>query len=122
MIKIKPGELKHKTRQIYFNSTTKEHDRKLVNIEYWIIKNFGMLVTCAWRRQRHSNDLHGLIPVRAKDIRSWCYKDPQLVVNAINARWIYDPARPHMKVAVLHNSGQGRHIHLQSHPATRRRV
>lgn len=118
---MKPGKLQYKTEEVYLNHCTKEHDKTLSEIEFWIVNNFGMMVTCAYRKQYHKSDLHGVIPVRAKDIRSWCYKEPEKVVEAINKRWAYDPSRPTKKVAVYHNSGQGIHIHLQVHPNTKRR-
>jgi hypothetical protein len=46
----------------------------------------------------------------------------------INSRWIYDPDRPDMQVAVAHETvdketgkKKGFHIHLQAHNNTRRR-
>lgn len=92
----------------------------LSEIEFYVMKAFGMMVTCAYRKKRHPNDLHGTNPVRAKDIRSWCYDKPTQVVNVINKVWEYDYKRPGKKVAVYHNSGEGYHIHLQVHPNTRR--
>ena len=44
--------------------------------------------------------------------------DPDLIVEAVNANWIYDPSRPKKKCAVRHNVGRGDHIHLQVHPNT----
>lgn len=119
---MKPWELKFKDKDVYMSNATHAHCHRLAEIEFWVLSNFGMLVTCAHRRSRHSNDLHGTDPVRAKDIRSWCYKDPEKVVAAINAMWVYDPSRPHMLVAVYHDAGSGKHIHLQSHPHTTIRV
>jgi len=118
---MKPGELKYKTKEVYYDHANYAHDKKLSEIEAWIIKEFGMLVTCAYREKRHLNDLHGTIPVRAKDIRSWCYKDPVAICKAINDKWVYDPARPEKVVALYHNSGQGDHIHLQVHHNTEKR-
>ena len=108
----------YKNEQVYLAHTTMRHDKKLSRIEFWVINNFGMLVTCAFRQKQHANDLHGVTPVRAKDIRSWCYDDPRAVAKAINDRWEYDPLRPDKVVALYHNSGQGEHIHLQVHPRT----
>ena len=118
---MQPGTLQYKTKEVYLNHATKTHDKKLSEIEFWIIKNFGMLVTESYRKKKHKHDLHGTSPVRAKDIRSWHYDKPEKVVDAINERWAYDPQRPTKKVAVYHNSGQGIHIHLQVHPNTARR-
>lgn len=43
------------------------------------------------------------------------------VADAINRRWIYDPRRPEKPVALAQKHGTGPHLHLQVHPATRRR-
>ncbi len=64
---------------------------------------------------------HGTNPCRAIDIRSRTYKNPERIVEEINDRWIYDPARPEKKCAMVHDVGQGKHIHFQVHPNTRRR-
>ena len=119
---MKPGTQSFKTEKVYLAHSTKEHDHQLARIEFWVIKTFGMVVTCAYRKKRHKNDLHGTIPVRAKDIRSWCYDNPEEVTAAINNKWVYDPTRPKKKIAVYHDSGEGPHIHLQTHPRTRRRM
>lgn len=116
------GNLQFKTEEIYLAHATKAHDPMLSSIEYYIIETFGMLVTCSYREKRHPNDLHGTLPVRAKDIRSWQYKRPEEIVKTINTLWIYDELRPNKKVALYHNTGEGAHIHLQVHPNTRKRV
>jgi len=77
-----------------------------------------IIITESWRPSRHKNDLHGLITLRALDLRSWIYDDPQKVVDYVNNRWIYDPTRPEMMCCVYHDSGQGDHFHIQVHPYT----
>ena len=94
----------------------------LIDIISWLADNHGITITEWFREQTHPNDLHGLSPLRASDVRSWVYDNPDKVCVEINKRWIYDPDRPHMKCALLHNSGQGEHIHLQTHPRTVRVV
>ena len=42
------------------------------------------------------------------------------ITDEINKYWIYDPERPEKKVAIYHDAGSGKHIHLQVHPNTRR--
>lgn len=39
----------------------------------------------------------------------------------INTKWVYDPARPHLQVAVGRRHGSGPHLHLQVCAATARR-
>lgn len=39
----------------------------------------------------------------------------------INSRWIYDPNRPALPVAYAKKHGNAEHLHVQTHPNTRRR-
>jgi hypothetical protein len=65
--------------------------------------------------------VHGTDPCRGVDLRSHNYSAPQKICDHINQVWEYDPARPHMMVCVLHDTGQGIHFHIQVHPTTRLR-
>lgn len=69
------------------------------------------------------NDLHGTQPVRAIDLRTWCYPDKLMyeIFHKVNQIWIYDPKRPDKDVAVVHDAGSGLHAHVQVHPNTVRR-
>ena len=98
-------------------------DPKLIEIIKWIIvDNEKIMATEGFRLQKHKNDLHGLIPVRAMDIRSFHYDDPVDVAKRINHYWEYDYNRPNMKVCVYHEVGAGgRHLHIQVHKRTRKR-
>ena len=64
--------------------------------------------------------VHGTQPLRGLDLRCRSESMGQLVAQDLNQRWIYDPERPQMKVAIYHDVGQGAHLHLQAHPNTRR--
>lgn len=89
----------------------------LVNIIISILENFDRIViTCGFRAG--DKGVHGTMPCRGIDIRSWVYTRPLRVVSFVNDRWQYDPERPSKKCAVLHDSGKGMHIHLQVHPNT----
>lgn len=97
-------------------------DIKLEKILAWWEQYVGdFVITEFYRPQRHGNDLHGVEPVRAIDLRSWIYSDPEWVCNRCNLSWVYDPNRPEKKVCVYHNAGSGKHFHIQVHPNTRRR-
>lgn len=93
----------------------------LIDIVSDVADKFGIVITEAYRDQKHPNDLHGTYPVRAIDLRSWIYELPEIVENYINNKWIYDPKRSAMKVAILHDSGQGVHFHIQVYPNTCKR-
>ena len=95
---------------------------KLATILCWMLDNIprGVYFTESFRHELHPGDLHSTRPVRAVDIRSWIYKDPLKVAEAINKKWIYDPERPEMEVAKYHGNrkGHGYHIHIQVHGNT----
>lgn len=61
-------------------------------------------------------------PYRATDVRVSNLDAPQTMADVlgdyVNAKYIYDPARPALLVAVTSPHGTGPHIHLQVHPAT----
>lgn len=66
-------------------------------------------------------------PFRAVDIRTRIeggdfQAKADAVAAKINARWIYDPARPKMVVAYSDVHGTGPHLHVQVHPNTRLRL
>ena len=87
----------------------------LCTIILWVAERWGLMITESFRPQRHPNDLHGTDPVRALDLRYWFYS-PELaheIAEHINKRFIYDPSRPEMKVAIIHNTGSGMHFHIQ---------
>jgi hypothetical protein len=75
-----------------------------------------IVITSAFRWQ--DKGVHGAIPLRAFDLRSWVFKDPKAVCDDINMNWAYDPKRPEKKVATLHDVGKGIHFHIQVHPRT----
>lgn len=77
-----------------------------------------VIFTCGYRPG--DSGVHGCNPCRGIDIRSRIFSHPDRVVKAVNERWRYDYVRPEKAPAILHDSGQGMHIHLQSHPNTMR--
>lgn len=61
---------------------------------------------------------------RGMDLRSSILTEEQnrKLVDDINAEWVYDSARPHLKCAQLHKVGVNAfHLHIQVHPNTIRR-
>jgi hypothetical protein len=110
-----------KDEDVLFGLMEKRHDPMLCRIIRWIAKEWGdIYITESYRKQRHANDLHGVIPVRATDLRSRIYVMPEMVEEKINENWQYDPDRPEMKVCVFHDVGEGPHFHIQTHPKTQR--
>ncbi|MDQ3917702.1 MAG: hypothetical protein M3348_04440 [Acidobacteriota bacterium] len=60
---------------------------------------------------------------RAVDVRIKGRPQSQIndVADYINGRYVYDPARPNMKVCFKEPHGTGPHAHYQVHPNTKRR-
>ena len=94
------------------------YDEKLIHLTQWIATRFSDVVfTCGFREG--DKGVHGTIPCRGMDIRSWIYSDPQEVEDEINAHFIYDHERPEKKCAWWHGKGKNKHIHLKTHPNTK---
>ena len=94
---------------------------RLIDVERWICDRFPVVVFTGHFEERDYPSVHSTIPVRGTDIRSWIYTEPQKVADEINVAWVYDPGRPEMNVAIYHDMGRGKHIHLQVHDRTRLR-
>ena len=64
--------------------------------------------------------VHGQLPVRGVDMR--CREDVigYHVEEYINSRWVYDDDRPSLQVCIYHDTGRGKHIHLQVSNKTQR--
>lgn len=95
----------------------------MIQLLWWIASDNGIgylpTITSAYRKG--DKGVHGTIPCRGVDLRTWGIRDPNVLVRMINNAWIYDPARPRKKCAIYHDVGKGHHIHLQTHPNTKRR-
>jgi hypothetical protein len=117
---MKPGKIEIKDTDVLDGLMKKRFNNKLIKIIKWVAVIYGVIITESYRKKRHANDLHGEDPVRAIDIRSWCYSKTlaEKICSEINKRWIYDPSRPDMVVAKIHNVGNGIHFHIQVHPNT----
>ena len=94
-----------------------------------------MLVTDIHRSREEDSALGGSgihtvgPPYRAMDIRTRSLgieseDKASLVARIANEKWVYDPRRERLKVAVYFDGrahGSGPHLHLQVHPHTKRR-
>ena len=83
----------------------------------WLVARFDD-VTITSAHRPGDDGVHGQTPCRGLDIRSWIYDQPSQVVAEINRVWMYDPQRPELSCALLHDVGKGAHIHLQVHDRT----
>ena len=121
---VKPGDIRIKDTEVTRGLMERNFSPLLIQIIIEVAKKYGIVITESYREQRHSGDLHSTNPVRAIDIREWCYPEWQakVILNFINQTWEYDPKRPEMKVAILHKVKNGAwHFHVQVHPGTRRK-
>lgn len=84
----------------------------------------NLLVTCIWRSEDEEFEIYrttghqpsGVHRVwRAIDVHADTWYDPfiQKLADWVNARWIYDPLRAYMKVALWEPHGTGPHLHYQ---------
>ena len=94
--------------------------RRLVR---WFVTHYSNVTfTEFYRPKQHPDDLHGTNPVRAKDVRSWRFPDPQKIEDRVNGAWEYDYKRPEMRCCVYDGKGKNKHFHLQVHDNTRMRT
>jgi hypothetical protein len=95
-------------------------------------KKCPFLVTCIGRTLEEdgalgASGIHAAGPPwRALDFRILVFGDQHQEVaddlaEEVNARWVYDPERPHLKVLLTAPHGTGPHGHLQVHEETQLR-
>ena len=100
----------------------KQYVDSLIQILMDVCSQVGdVVITEGWRK---GGGVHSTIPCRGLDLRSWIYTSDELdgIEKYVNERWVYDSARPDMKCCIVHNVGNGKHIHLQVHPKTKRKI
>lgn len=120
---MKAGDIIIKNSDVLRGLMERSYHPLLINIILEVAEKFGFVMTESYREPRHSGDVHSTSPVRAIDLRTWCYPEHKAVKikNWINTRWEYDPNRTKYKVAMIHDVGNGFHFHIQTHSKTRRR-
>lgn len=117
---ISPGTIEIKNTAVLTTLLNHKAHPKLDEIINWVAEHYGLVITEFYRKPRHPGDVHSTNPVRAIDLRYWCYPDhvAEEIRDAINTRWQYDPARPGKQCAIIHNVGLGMHFHIQIHDNT----
>jgi hypothetical protein len=80
---------------------------------------FEFTITSLYRIGDKGN--HGQLPLRAVDLRCRKLAMGVAIEEYVNHMWVYDPARPHLRCCMIHDTGQGLHFHFQVHPDTMRR-
>ena len=94
-------------------------DAKLREMARRLEEKTGIEVTITSLYRIDDTGVHGQLPVRGMDLRVRYKSIGEALVELVNDTWIYDPARPHLRCAVLHGEGVNLHLHLQVHPNTR---
>jgi hypothetical protein len=119
------NDLQFKTHEIAHNFCDVKIHPKLTDLLLWIMEYTGEIVVTSARRYRtiHKKDsgIHLTDPLRAADLRSYIYNDAGKLAENINSNWQYDWRRGHLRCAVEHNTGLGRHLHIQIHERTKRK-
>lgn len=68
----------------------------------------------------HDDGVHGTLPLRGVDLRCNSKPHGDEVAGFVNSNWVYDKTRPEKVCCLYHDVGYGWHLHLQTHPNTRR--
>lgn len=107
------AQLEYKNLNVLKSLFTKAWHINLIGVLQWMVLRYNRVYfTQGWESRDYAS-VHNTDPLRGFDIRHSVYDDPAEVVNDINKHWIYDPERPEMKVAMLHDIGRGMHMHIQ---------
>ena len=109
--------LQFKNQKIFENFVKKPMHPKLKEVFWWSLNYFwDVVVTSAYRE--NDSGVHGTIPYRGIDIRSYIYPDVEDRVKCANATWDY--GKKGKKVFLYHDAGSGNHIHIQVSMKTKR--
>lgn len=93
------------------------HSRMIELIKWFCVRYSEVVITGGFEERSYPS-VHSVVKVRGLDVRSRIYEDPEAVVEDVNRHWIYDPERPEKVCAMYHDTGRGKHIHLQVHDNT----
>ena len=121
---MQPNEIQIKNTDVLEGLMRHNFHTVLIEIICAVAAKYGIFITESYRDPIHPGDVHSTDPVRAIDLRSWCYLSEEVAYQIrdwINENWQYDPSRPRFRVALIHNAGKGIHFHIQVHPHTCRR-
>jgi len=114
--------LGYKSHHVLIGILTHQWHSKLIEVLLWIkVRYSEVIITSGYRSSKiHPKDsgIHCTIPLRAFDMRSNVFDDPQAIADDINNAFIYDPDRPLLEVVVYHDTGNGLHFHIQVHDHT----
>ena len=109
--------IKCKNTDVAKNALSVGWDEMLIALYQWLSFNHPETILTSTYREG-DRGVHGCIPLRGFDVRSWVFSDPEAICDIVNDKWIYDTDRPQKKVAMIHDVGKGKHFHFQVHPNT----
>jgi hypothetical protein len=92
-------------------------DDKLSYILDWMEEYFGCEFTGTSMYRPGDPGVHG--HGRGWDIRWRDEETGHIMARKVNEKFQYDPARPGKQCCIYHDSGNGPHLHVQSHPSTK---
>ena len=96
---------------------------KMIALAIWITHRYSnTVITSGWREEKvwsGDSGIHGTFPCRALDWSTKGWDNPKAIADDINENWQYDPDRLMMKCAIVHDVGQGVHLHTQVHEKTK---
>ena len=114
------SELGYKNLRVLDGMLKKPWHPKLISVLQWIVVRYSkgqVVITSAYR---DTGGIHSTDPLRAFDMRSRHWREPERIEKDINDYWIYDPERNWFRVCLYHTvSGpEGWHFHIQVHDNT----
>ena len=117
------GKVSYKSDRVFTNCHIVPWHPNLIKIALWILDTASEIVFTSGYRSKpiHDKDsgIHTTDPLRAFDIRHYIYQNPEALNDRINRVWTYDPKRLNLKCSFLHDSGLGKHFHIQVHDNTK---
>jgi hypothetical protein len=116
-----------KNANVFRELLIERYHPKLIELMLWLLHRYDHIIITSGYRD-NDNGVHGQQPCRGMDIRNeglrkrtiWGVSDTnsKALCERLNFEWVYDSSRPKMKCAIVHDVGEGNHIHLQVHPNT----
>ncbi len=93
-------------------------DKKLREIALAVESQFEVEFTITSLYRIGDSGVHGVLPLRAIDLRCHDRHLGMLVKDFVNNHWSYDPNREQMGCAVFGDQNHLDNVHLQVHPNT----
>ena len=95
----------------------------LMDVLEWLEDATGLEFTQTSTYRDGDRGTHGTIKLRAVDLRCRIATIGVAIEILVNNNWQYDPERPQKACCLYHEVGAGgKHLHIQVHPNTVRRI